>query len=91
MRKRNGKATEMIKVWLPAILALAAFLLMLRYGWDKTRLSVSAAGAVGIFLLAGKYFKMDAVRTGNLTVISFVILYAVLLALVFWKNQKSEE
>ena len=62
-----------------------------RMGQDETRLSVSAAGAVGIFLLAGKYFKMDAVRTGNLTVISFVILYAVLLALVFWKNQKSEE
>lgn len=41
-----------VRAFLPAILALLAFLMLLRYGFNKNALILGASGAMAVYLLA---------------------------------------
>lgn len=75
-----------IRVFLPAILALIAFLMMMRFGFNKNAVIVSFFCAMPAYMLIqSKYNIISAV---NAMALVFVLIYAAALAASFYKKNK---
>ena len=75
-----------IRAFLPALLALVAFLMMLRFGFCRNGMIVGAFCAMPAYMLIqSKYNIISAV---NAMALVFVLIYAAALSASFYKKNK---
>ena len=75
-----------VRAFLPAILAFLAFLMLLRYGFNKSGLILGASGAMAVYLMAEARFSL--VSTVNGAMLTFTLVYAVIMIIGKRKDRK---
>ncbi|MEY8369715.1 hypothetical protein AALA24_13265 [Anaerovoracaceae bacterium 42-11] len=77
-----------VRAFLPAILALLAFLMLLRYGFHKNALILGTSGAMAVYLLAEA--RLSLVSTVNGAALTFTLVYAVIAIMNIRKSKRGK-
>ncbi|MBS1305237.1 MAG: hypothetical protein HP055_04585 [Dialister sp.] len=78
-----------IQIFLPAILSLAAFLMMLKFGLNKSGIFIAALCAMAVYLLAESRVSFASAVNG--TALTFVLIYAAILLAGVYQRRKKEK
>jgi len=78
-----------IRLFLPAILSLVAFLMMLRYGLHKGALFIAALCAMAVYVFAESRAAFVSVVNG--TALTFVLVFALIRMIEVFKKRRGEK
>lgn len=75
-----------IKLFLPSVLAVLAFLMLLKFGFSKNGLIIGLLCGMAVYLLAET--RLGFVPAVNGTVLTVVLVYTILLLVHIRKKKK---
>ena len=76
-----------ILVFMPTVLSIIAILMMQKYGFDKTKLSVAAAAGCWFLIFSSKRLHFDMTASINTGFLGAAAMYALMLVLYKRKNK----